>query len=224
MHKCTYNKLFDKEMNHDALKILEDAISDVGYWRYWFSEKEMFQIEFGGTQLHNSPQEENSPPSGILALRFVKPSSVVAIVRGEEEDFEWFDKLSKDEIEPFTVSYEEFTLTDSSLAQEIIQGAKKKKEISCSNEQLPKKGGFYLAFWSGDVGMAIHAEHVQALSHDGELSPELIKEKNSKWWTYWREYWDRRDTDAAMPQDYACEVTIPAGTEINIEQGSGGNG
>jgi len=200
-------------MNNETLKILEDAISDVGHWRYWVSGEDLFQIEFGGTQLYNSPQGKNSPPSGVLALRFLGPLSITALIRGEEESFDWFDKLSKDEIEPISISYEEFTLTDSTLVTEISSVAKKKKEVFVKNMGSAPKTLAFLAFWSGDVGLAIRAEQMQVLSHDGKLDAKLIKEKSSKWWTYWGEYWDCRETDSPMPQDYACEVTIPIKSE-----------
>ena len=30
-----------------------------------------------------------------------------------------------------------------------------------------------------------------------------------QWWDYWKDYYDKRDTEEAYEKDYACEVTIP---------------
>ena len=50
------------------LQIIEEAISDVGYWRWWTKSEDIFQIEFGGTQLLFSEPVEKEPPSTVLAI------------------------------------------------------------------------------------------------------------------------------------------------------------
>ncbi len=47
------------------------------------------------------------------------------------------------------------------------------------------------------------------VAQPGELDPDQIVTAAGDWWEYWREYWRRRETDAPLPKDYACEVTIP---------------
>ena len=42
-----------------------------------------------------------------------------------------------------------------------------------------------------------------------DISEEDIKRLSKKWWDYWKDYYDKRDTEEAYEKDYACEVTIP---------------
>jgi hypothetical protein len=74
-------------------------------------------------------------------------------------------------------------------------------------------GEALLGFWAGQVGFVAVAESVALLSMQGEVDLASIPELHAKWWTYWKEYWARKDTADPMPRDYACEVCIPAGSE-----------
>lgn len=56
------------------------------------------------------------------------------------------------------------------------------------------------------------------MSHDGELSLDDVENRKDKWWDYWKEYWEKRDSENPLPKDYACEVTIPAGQKITIKE------
>lgn len=54
----------------DHLTTLEQAISDVGYWRWWADAlPDVFQVEFGGVQLHFPPASPEEPPNDVVALR-----------------------------------------------------------------------------------------------------------------------------------------------------------
>jgi hypothetical protein len=72
------------------------------------------------------------------------------------------------------------------------------------------KAGSMLAFWAGDVGMAVSAESMMIINQTGEVSLDQVKELHDKWWKYWKQYWKLKDSKAALPYDYACENTIPA--------------
>ena len=39
---------------------------------------------------------------------------------------------------------------------------------------------------------------------------------SARWWDYWHEYWEKRDTDRALPKDVACEITIPLNRFVAI--------
>lgn len=99
----------------DANRVLEEAISDVGYWRWWAEAlPRVFQVEFGGVQLWNPPAQEGAPPSGVVALRFVDPSLVVFLTETGAMDLDpdWPAALHEDRLEPFTVDHDQFTLTE----------------------------------------------------------------------------------------------------------------
>jgi len=47
----------------------------------------------------------------------------------------------------------------------------------------------------------------------GEISLADVASRHGAWWTYWRDYWNKRGTARALPRDYAWEVTIPLKSE-----------
>ena len=197
----------------DYLEILADAISDVGYWSWW-AEKlpDVFQIEFGGSQLFFPPINPESPPQSKIAIQFRQPISVSFISRNENPDnFVWSQQLHNDEIEPPTCTHGDFTFTDIELMKALLEKATRIKTIYGYE---PKSGAFseepyHLIFWCGDVGMAVASKEIRLLSREGEVAVTDIAEINQKWWEYWRMYWDKKDTSDELPKDYACEVTIP---------------
>ncbi len=188
------------------------AISDVGYWRWWAADlPAVFQVEFGGVQLWNPPPQPGDPPSGVVALRFGNPS-VVAFLTGRDATAipaEWWLALHEDRIEPFSVAHDEFTLTSEEQLKQIAHECA--VEYLAGNEGALFSGAstVKLAFRAGDVGLVVRAEEMTVLSSSGALTSAQVEASSAAWWKYWREYWDRRDTDAPMPKDYACEVTIP---------------
>ena len=196
----------------DANTTIESAVSDVGYWRWWAEAlPDAFQLEFGGVQLWSPPIQPGSPPSGIVALRFKSPS-VVAFLTDEETDdvpSDWRQALHEDRIEPFTVHYDAFTLNSEELFTSICERCVIEFIVGAQAELTSTEPAVKLAFRAGGVGLALRAESMTVITSAGELSPSQIIEASEAWWTYWREYWDRRDTDAPLPNDYACEVTIP---------------
>lgn len=200
----------------DYLDILARAISDVGYWRWWEAHlPHGFQVEFGGAQLWNPPQREGLPPSGIVALRFTDPVAVGFLThKRAPDDFppDWPELLHNDSIEPLSLDYDRFGFNDSELIDEILSEA---KDVQMrfgpgvgSRELVDAK--ISLAFWAGPAGLIVAAQGLTVLSFQGEIKPEEIERKYEQWWEYWKEYWRLRDTDRALPKDYACEVTIPA--------------
>ncbi|MEK4978156.1 hypothetical protein [Bacillus sp. FSL K6-6540] len=196
------------------LEILEEAISDVGYWSWW-AEKlpEAFQIEFGGTHVWSPPSSSDSPPSGQIALRFGNPISVCFLksVNSKLPD-NWAELFRDDQLESFSINYGEFKFNDLNFI----------KELQNSNFILEKKYGqqpyqlfdggvpnYSLAFIAGEVGFIILAEELRIINRTGDINVDDIEELVSNWWAYWKEYWRLKGTDNELPKDYACEVTIP---------------
>jgi hypothetical protein len=109
------------------LEVLEEAISDVGYWSWWDAAlPKVFQVEFGGTQLWSPSHASDQPPSGQVALRFVKPSFVAfltRLIRAEGIPSDWSKKLHRDEIEPFGISYGDFTASSKEIFANALNQA-----------------------------------------------------------------------------------------------------
>jgi hypothetical protein len=199
------------------LDILADAIQDVGYWRWWTSQyPDIFQVEFGGVQIYTPPQQPNQPPPGLIALRFTNPISVNFLTFPEApDDFppNWLDLLHNDTLDPQTISYDTFIFNDPQHAQSLLQDA---KQVTTAFGQPPTPSDLAsapitLAFRAGYTGLLVTAQALTILSIVGEIQPEEIEQKHNEWWLYWQEYWRLKDTDNPLPEDYACEVTIPAG-------------
>jgi len=197
------------------LDILGNAICDVGYWSWWTTDlPAVIQIEFGGTQLYFPPTNVSEPPNTQIAIQFRNPKSISFLTKQErlnESEQNWFDSLHNDKIEPLTCDYEYFTFTDDKLIAEIIDEAKTITTIygysSKDKSFLTEK--YKLAFWAGDYGFAVASEEIRLLTKIRKVEIEQIPDVNSAWWTYWRKYWDLRNTNNPLPKDYACEVTIP---------------
>jgi hypothetical protein len=190
---------------------LISAISDVGYWRWW-SERlpEMFQIEFGGVQIYVPLGDSAKPPSGLLAIRFSRPSRVSFLRKGI--DFtsmpqDWPQRLKDESLDvTLGVSYEEFAIGDATSVQTKADPAT--SEIVHFNDESGGREA-QVAFWCGDVGLNVSAAEFRFFTMKGEVLLAEIEALHNDWWTYWRDYWNKLDTPQALPKDYACDVTIP---------------
>lgn len=199
----------------EKLEILEEAISDIGYWSWW-AEKlpEAFQIEIGGTHIWSPPKSTDTPPSGQIALRFANPISICFLKSVSSKlPNNWADLLKDDQLEPFSINYGDFKFNNSNYIR---------REIMNSNIIVENKFGedptllidsddsnFSLAFLAGEVGFIIIAEELRLINQTGDIKLNDIDELVSRWWRYWKEYWELKDTLNELPKDYACEVTIP---------------
>ncbi|MEK8045774.1 hypothetical protein [Ideonella margarita] len=196
----------------DYLPTLEEAISDVGYWRWWADAlPDIFQVEFGGVQLHFPPHSPNHPPNSVVALRFFEPSVVAFLTEQDAQHAtqDWRHALHEDKVEPFSVNHELFTLTSEDVLREVVSGCRIEyaygSDIGTATEETP----VLLAFRAQEVGFVVRARRMVVVAQPGELDSAQIVAAAGDWWEYWREYWRRRETDAPLPKDYACEVTIP---------------
>ena len=204
-------------MNNN-LEILADAISDVGVWTWWQSDSaDYIQFEFSGTQLWNPPLAEGQPPSGKIAIGFSNVSCVSFLTfDGSEVEENWPQLLQQDEIDYFNLDNEAFTFTDTATIRELIKEAATVQTLygTKPNQVDWAVAPVKLAFRAWSVGVVIAAEEMSLLIFQGEFGLNEVEEKSQKWWEYWNEYWRVKDTADALPEDYACEVTIPAGGPI----------
>ena len=61
----------------------------------------------------------------------------------------------------------------------------------------------------GEVGFIAGGDRIEIAGKKGKYTEEEIEPLSRKWWEYWKNYWRLRGTRDALPEDYACEVTIP---------------
>jgi hypothetical protein len=197
------------------LDILANSISDVGYWSWWTTDlPTLIQIEFGGTQFFFSQNDSSIPPLSQIAIQFRNPKSISFLTNQEIEraiQANWFDDLHNDIMEVPTCNSGYFTFTDKQLQKDLIKQA---ESINTIHGYSPKESSFYkekyrLVFWAGDYGFAVSADEMKLFTKDGEVQLEEIPNFHTQWWAYWQRYWDSKRNNQPMPEDYACEVTIP---------------
>jgi hypothetical protein len=205
---------------------LSDAISDVGYWNWWTADfPDYIMLEFGGTQIWSNPKDAGSPPSGKLALTFRKLNSVSFITTdkyGEKMPKDWPELLQNDKIHQPDLIKGVFTLHDMALINNIIKEATEIKTVHGYEPTKPEfnKSAFKIGFWAHNCGCIIGSDWLSIQNNEGNLSLGDLKERNIKWWKYWEEYWKRKGGNDPLPEDYACDVTIPPGTEITLPAGT----
>ncbi|RSK48368.1 hypothetical protein [Hymenobacter rigui] len=175
---------------------------------------DLVQLEFRGAQLLFSNPTIEKAPSTMVALQFRNPTSVSFLSDKNmpvEEVNLWPQKLQRDETDGFTCSYGFFTFIDDVLIQEIVRELSTVQTVFGEKPFSPdfNKSPVRMCFRAGGVGMLIGAESLRILSHEGEVLLSEVEEKNRQWWSYWKQYWQVKDTADAYPVDYACEVTIP---------------
>lgn len=212
--KALFGKSISKKHSgySDNLSVLANAISDCGLWTWWDSDfPELFQIEFTRVMLYIEPKSIEVPPSNQIALRFLKPSSVILL---KSEDFylgnSWLTDFKDDKLEPFNIDYDNFTFNQNEVF-DILNDAKN-TEVLFSTELAGKaNNNISLGFWANEVGIVIKAEDIKIISHSGVIELDEISVRSKKWWDYWQEYWNKIDTPQKLPYDALCEITIPAG-------------
>ncbi len=202
-------------MNTEELDILADAISDVGCWSWWATDlPNRVQLEFADTQLV-VPSDNSQPISAKIAIQFINPKSIAFLTNNQTENTKntWYDDLHNDKIEPFSCSYENFTFSDKVMMKNIINNT---NDIQLIHGYSPLDDRFYkenyqLVFLigGGDYGFAVSAEDIKFFTKDYRFDFADIPQLQSAWWEYWKKYWQVRETEFALPKDYACEITIP---------------
>jgi hypothetical protein len=204
----------------DHLEVLEDAIADVGYWRWWWWLPDrvppVFGVEFGGTQLWSPPASDGEPPSGVIVLAFVAPTLVAFLTdppmpgQAEPVPGDWPAALREDRIGPFNISERLLTLRSARDFDELVAGmALQACLIGTFPPPTPQPGSAFLALRAQPVGLAICAAEMRVANRAGLMSPEQIVEAHERWWSYWSNYWRSKHSANPMPRDYTCEVTIP---------------
>jgi len=203
------------EKGDTELNILEKAISDIGHFSWWDEQlPKSVQVEFGGVQLWCSEPKEDEPARGVVTLRFYEVESLSFLTHQDapaDLPENWPDLLHEDKLELPSITPEQLHVEDDYFFRKVRQQAKR---IETRFGVSPNELRFFeapciLAFWAGDIGMMVSAQRMEIINQTGVVPLDEVEVLHEKWWEYWKEYWDRRDTDNPMPEDIACENTIP---------------
>lgn len=91
-------------MNKETKEILQRAISDVGYWKWWNQEEEKIQIKFGAVLLFDDTKKDREARTSDIALVYCGNAFIIFLDNDEQDG--WFDELHKDVIAPYTLDSE----------------------------------------------------------------------------------------------------------------------
>lgn len=203
----------------EPMEVLQKAISDVGYWRWWTAKLPgAFLVEFGGVQLYTASPKEGQPPMGVMAMIFRNPSSISFLDYGRNLANDWSWQLQEDQIEPFNLDQGKLAFNDGKA---IAGYLKKAVAVNTYHGRKPSGGklmeaNVQMGFKAGDVGLCIAAESLDINTHLGKISLSQVAKMHKSWWEYWKVYWRRKNTANPMPEDYACEVTHPAKPKAKV--------
>jgi hypothetical protein len=165
------------------LDTLVAAITDTGDWSWWTSNlPDSIQLEFGRTQLWCPPSTPTEPPSSQVALRLIRPRSVVFLADDDQPD-DWFEAMQRDELRPFSTDRDNFTLTDHSKARKMMDGAAKTHHLPPQTGSADISDGCaVVGFLAGPVGFYGVADALEIYNLKGRLLPADIEAANTKWW------------------------------------------
>ena len=198
-------------MNKESLNILSDAISDVGSWQWWYTAKDMFQLEFCDVQLYDATKAEKESHSSTIALRFYGNSFAVFLDNLEEDGRNWPQRFYKDEIQVIEIDTYDLVFDDIDYAKEVYENYRNRIPMKSFEDPIVFSSARHiLAAKCGDYGFVAGGDDLSVVSKIGEYTEEEIINAAKHWWAYWRNYWHLRKTKDAYEKDYACEVTIPA--------------
>ena len=195
-------------MNKETKEILQRAISDVGYWKWWNQEEEKIQIKFGAVLLFDDTKKDREARTSDIALVYCGNAFIIFLDNDEQDG--WFDELHKDVIDPYTLDAEGLVFDNAEYAINLIKQFKNKKStINEVDENIIKNAKYFVAATSGNVGFIAGGDELKLFGYRGLFKENDIKQLSEKWWEYWNDYWKKRGTESAYDKDYACEVTIP---------------
>ena len=199
-------------MNNNTLKILAEAISEIGSWQWWDTDDDLFQLEFSDVLLYDETTPEKGPHTSTIALRFIGNSFAVFLDNYADERLKnWHELFHDDVIKYMPVEADEFRFDDFEYAKKVLHSYK--NIIPMKNWADPNSftsAKHILAAKCEGVGFIVGGDSIQVVGKKGQYKEEEIEPAARRWWDYWRDYWRLRATEDAYEKDLACEVTIPA--------------
>ena len=197
-------------MNKNALNILSDAISEVGAWHSWLVKDDMVQIQFCDVLLYDETKPEKEPhTTDVLAVRFYGHS--FAVFLDNLDDDSWLQRLQDDDSLIYPVDTYELAFDDIKEARLLFNDYRHLipiKDFAGPEKLSAAKHLLYAK--CGDVAFIAGGDEITVVGRHRRFTEEEIETASIKWWNYWKRYWELRGTRDALPEDYACEITIPA--------------
>lgn len=192
-------------------EILRKMISDTGYWQWWSIIEDDVMVEFGGIQYYDETSKVKESRSGCLGICFFDNAFIIFLYNNKTIN-DWVEKLYEDQIEAFSLDPEGFIFDDSEYAIGLMDEYDRRSGNIDSKDEADykiKNAKHLLAGTCGDYGFIVGGDICKVTSKKGFLNDDDIKMSYDKWWEYWKDYWNKRGTEDAYEEDYACEVTIP---------------
>lgn len=196
-------------MNKNTLNILSDAISEVGSWHWWHLKDGMVQMQFCDVLLYDETKASTEPrTTDVLAVRFYGHS--FAVFLDNLDDDSWYLQLRDDDSVLYPVDTYELAFGDTKEAESLLNNYTHTTRIKdfFGLEMLTTTKHLMYAR-CGDVGFIVGGDEITVVGRNRRYTEEEIETASRKWWDYWKEYWKLRGTKNALPNDYACEITIP---------------
>ena len=195
--------------SRDTLNILADAISDVGAWWCWHVGDDMLQLEFTDVQLYDETKaEKETHTTDVLAVRFY--GHVFAVFLDDLNDENWHERFRDDDSILYSVDTYDMAFDDDSEAESLLKDYRNRIPVKDFNGlETISAAKHMLCARCGEVGFIVGGDRIEIAGKKGKYTEEEIEPLSRKWWEYWKNYWRLRGTRDALPEDYACEVTIP---------------
>lgn len=205
----------------DAISALEAAINDVGYWLHWEHKlPDSMQIQFGGVQLDLPPAASGQAPTGQIALRFLRPTSVSFLWHhSAPADLlpDWPERLRHDAFGPCDITRGTLTLSEPAAVLAVLQQARRILSATGADPRFDGLAGapVRMAFFAGPVGLVVGAEELQVFAPTGRLDLAELPALRARWLDYRRRYFAAKagGESAALPLDYTCEAAGPEQAE-----------
>ncbi len=200
-------------MDINTLNILSDAISEVGSWHWWLIKDDMVQIQFCDVLLYDETKSEIEPhTTDVVGIRFYGHS--FAVFLDNMDDSNWYQRLRDDDSILYPVDTYDLAFDDIEKAEAMVNDYTHKSVIKDFQGIETLSASKHLLYARcGDVGLIVGGDEITVVGRDRRYTEEEIETASGKWWDYWKEYWKVRGTKDAYPEDYACEITIPAGKD-----------
>ncbi|MBR3227120.1 MAG: hypothetical protein IKF68_01095, partial [Erysipelotrichaceae bacterium] len=199
--------------SRDALNILADAISDVGSWWCWHVGDDMLQLEFCDVQLYDETKAENEThTTDVLAVRFY--GHVFAVFLDDLSDKNWHERFRDEDSILYPVDTYDMAFDDNKVAESLLNDYKNRVLVKdFKGAETLGTAKHILCARCDEVGFIVGGDEIEIIGKKGKYTEEEIEPLSRKWWEYWKDYWRSRGTPDALPEDYACEVTIPVDKE-----------
>lgn len=195
-------------MNAEVKNILQKAISDIGYLRWWDQNEDRSGVEFGGVLLLDDTKEgKEARTTDNLALTYHGNAFVIFLDNGQSDG--WFDALHRDELAPCELDPDSLIFDDAAYAIAVWNRfCNRNSSIGRTDEKLIRSAGCIVAGTCGNVAFIAGGDRLVVAGNRGRYTDEDILKLSAQWWAYWKDYYQKRSTEDAYDYDYACEVKI----------------